>query len=264
MLRTNAGRSTSTVGAAVRSTSAIGGLVLLELLALGSTRGAWRVVRAPGPASLDEAVLLAVLAGCALLGGWVVLGVTLGVVAHLPGQLGAVARRGSRTLAPAATRRLAAVLVGATLGSSFAPAAAGSAAGGAPEPVPGFAVTRVAPSPATQAPGSSPIPSPSPSDPDAQHHTVVPGWTPSRPAHTSTPITRLVASGSTSLAGEVVVHRGDSLWSIARRQLGPGATDAEVAAAWPHWYAANRAVIGPDPGHLLPGQVLVPPAGAHP
>jgi nucleoid-associated protein YgaU len=60
---------------------------------------------------------------------------------------------------------------------------------------------------------------------------------------------------------EVVVHRGDSLWSIAARRLGPGASDAEVAAAWPRWYAANRAVIGPDPDLVLPGQRLRVPGG---
>ena len=55
------------------------------------------------------------------------------------------------------------------------------------------------------------------------------------------------------------MHRGDTLWSIAARRLGEGATDAEVAAAWPRWYAANRDVVGPDPDLLLPGQVLHAP-----
>ncbi|MGW7683576.1 LysM peptidoglycan-binding domain-containing protein [Kribbella sp. NPDC054772] len=58
----------------------------------------------------------------------------------------------------------------------------------------------------------------------------------------------------------VVVREGDSLWSIAARELGPGATDAAIAARWPAWYAANRHVIGDDPGLILPGQVLrIPP-----
>lgn len=58
----------------------------------------------------------------------------------------------------------------------------------------------------------------------------------------------------------VVVHRGDTLWDIAARHLGPAATDAEIAQAWPQWFAANRAVIGPDPDQLAPGQRLRPPA----
>jgi hypothetical protein len=61
-------------------------------------------------------------------------------------------------------------------------------------------------------------------------------------------------------AATVVVRRGDSLWRIAARHLPPGAGDEAIAAAWPAWYAANRATIGDDPGLLLPGQVLaVPP-----
>jgi resuscitation-promoting factor RpfA len=57
----------------------------------------------------------------------------------------------------------------------------------------------------------------------------------------------------------VVVRRGDTLWDIAARHLGPAATVARVAAEWPRWYHANRAVIGPDPDHLEPGQRLHPP-----
>lgn len=59
----------------------------------------------------------------------------------------------------------------------------------------------------------------------------------------------------------VVVVRGDTLWGIAARHLPPDAGAAQVAAAWPDWYEANVATIGPDPGLILPGQVLVVPAG---
>ncbi|WAH96505.1 LysM peptidoglycan-binding domain-containing protein [Arthrobacter sp. MMS18-M83] len=57
----------------------------------------------------------------------------------------------------------------------------------------------------------------------------------------------------------VVVNQGDSLWSIAARQLGPMASDVDIALHWPKWYAANRHVIGDDPGLLVPGQILQPP-----
>ncbi len=56
----------------------------------------------------------------------------------------------------------------------------------------------------------------------------------------------------------VTVLPGDSLWRIAARDLGE-ASDAQIAAAWPRWYAANRAVIGPDPDLIHPGQVLTRP-----
>ena len=51
----------------------------------------------------------------------------------------------------------------------------------------------------------------------------------------------------------MVVTAGDSLWSIAARHLPPGATDAQVAAAWPGWYQTNSAVIGADPDLIRPG-----------
>jgi nucleoid-associated protein YgaU len=59
---------------------------------------------------------------------------------------------------------------------------------------------------------------------------------------------------------QVVVQPGDSLWSITTAELGSGATDTAVAARWPDWYAANATVIGPDPDHLQPGQVLRMPS----
>lgn len=62
---------------------------------------------------------------------------------------------------------------------------------------------------------------------------------------------------------ERVVRPGDTLWGIAAATLGPDADNAAVAAQWPRWYAANRALIGADPNLILPGQRLVaPPAGA--
>lgn len=68
------------------------------------------------------------------------------------------------------------------------------------------------------------------------------------------------AEGRTPVGGsETVVAPGDSLWSIAARRLGPLATAADIAEAWPAWYEANRSVIGEDPSFLLPGQVLRAP-----
>ena len=57
------------------------------------------------------------------------------------------------------------------------------------------------------------------------------------------------------------MRRGDTLWSIAARHLGPDASDAEIARAWPAWFEANRDVVGDDPDLLRPGQVLRAPQG---
>jgi len=57
----------------------------------------------------------------------------------------------------------------------------------------------------------------------------------------------------------VVVRPGDTLWGLAEQALPEGATDTEVAQAWPSWWAANRQVIGDDPDLLHPGQHLQPP-----
>jgi nucleoid-associated protein YgaU len=48
------------------------------------------------------------------------------------------------------------------------------------------------------------------------------------------------------------VKAGDSLWQIAKMQLGDG-------AKWKQIYEANRGVIGPDPNLITPGQQLVMP-----
>lgn len=65
-------------------------------------------------------------------------------------------------------------------------------------------------------------------------------------------------------AHHVVVRRGDTLWSIARRSLPADATPAEVAAACDRWHAANRAVIGDDPDLIFPHQRLTPPGKDQP
>lgn len=58
------------------------------------------------------------------------------------------------------------------------------------------------------------------------------------------------------------VRPGDSLWSITDDLL-RRPTAVRVARAWPHLYAANRDVIGPDPDLIRPGMRLVVPAPLH-
>lgn len=115
---------------------------------------------------------------------------------------------------------------------------------------------------------SSQVTSPqSPSSPAAATttdaaRTAGPGATPAGGGTTST-VTATeapAAPSGTTRGGTVVVRAGDTLWSLTARHLGQDASDAEIAAAWPRWYEANAAVIGPDPDLLHPGQVLVVPA----
>lgn len=63
-------------------------------------------------------------------------------------------------------------------------------------------------------------------------------------------------SGAAASEGTYVVERGDSLWRITKGLLGPDATDAEIAQAWPELYEVNRSVIGSNPSLIYAGQVL--------
>jgi nucleoid-associated protein YgaU len=54
----------------------------------------------------------------------------------------------------------------------------------------------------------------------------------------------------------VVVSPGDTLWGIAAQQLPVGASDRRISTRWQRVYAANRALIGPDPDVIQPGQRL--------
>lgn len=56
------------------------------------------------------------------------------------------------------------------------------------------------------------------------------------------------------------VTAGESLWSITADLLGPGATAAQVAEAWPELYDENRSQIGPDPDWVLAGSRLTVPS----
>jgi hypothetical protein len=71
------------------------------------------------------------------------------------------------------------------------------------------------------------------------------------------------AAGSERVYRAVIVQRGDTLWSIARRSLPDRASDAEIARSCAAWFAANRDVIGSDPDLIIPAQRLRPPTKDH-
>jgi hypothetical protein len=105
--------------------------------------------------------------------------------------------------------------------------------------------------------------------PTASHRTVTgspldwPGLAARAPAAPAHHRHHQAAPAGPAAPSVVVVQPGDSLWAIAARQLGPGASGAAITTAWHAWYAANRAVIGPNPSVIHAGQRLVAPAADH-
>ncbi|MGY1735146.1 hypothetical protein [Geodermatophilus sp. SYSU D00684] len=158
---------------------------------------------------------------------WGALGLVLTALSALPGLAGAAAGVLLRRVVPASGRRAAALALG--VGLATAPVLSGCAAAG-----PVVVATAGAPAPPAVPDWPAPVPAP-----------AVPDW-PAAPA-----------------LGEHVVLRGECLWTIAaadlRARTGAEPPDAATAAAVGRWWAANAAVIGPDPDLLLPGQVLRPP-----
>lgn len=84
-------------------------------------------------------------------------------------------------------------------------------------------------------------------------------WTPQADQSPGGPLTRPATRDSVAPPRVVEVRPGDSLWSVAARYLGPGASAGDIAEAWPDWFEANRSVIGDNPDVIRPGQLLVVP-----
>jgi len=251
------GHSVRTRGLLAASGLLIGYLLVGSLLGWGAA-GAVREVRAPGPAGPGSTVALAAALGAAAALTWLTGLLVLVLASAAVRGVGSRAHARAVRLAPRATRRLAASLLG--LAVVGAPIAAGLPAAAA--------VTATAP--AAAGPAATALPGADRSGPDLDRPAAgVPvRWTPDRPAAPprratgSEAAVLLVTSVPRPAAGvveEVVVRRGDTLWAIAARHLGPGASAAEVAAEWPRWHRTNRAVIGPDPDLLRPGERLLPP-----
>lgn len=230
---------------------------------------AWDTLRAAGTAADPTAPLLAAVTLTAqLLLGWLALTAALCLLERLPGAGGRAAALLAGRVAPAALRRVVAVGLGCAVATAPAvPALAlgppAQAAASSPAsldwPVADVGELDWPTTPAPPGPPPAAVPKPVP-EPE-------PAPAPEPSAVRGAPVARAVPAGEVP-AGEVVVRPGDTLWQLARSSLqqsseaAPGT--AEVAAAWPSWWAANRDVIGDDPDLLLPGTVLRPPTGAAP
>lgn len=234
--------------AAARAAS-FGAALVASVVGLGwLTTALTAAVRAPGPAPLDDVLGLAAAAAASGVLCWLTAGLAICLLAVRSGRP-EVSRLAAR-LAPRAVHRLATALIGAgLLAAPAVTALPASAATGSPAPA---ATASVDPGPSESSP-TGPLPDWTPDRPAPQ---PAPAATPHRPAEllVQQPRPRL------AVAEDVVVRRGDTLWDIAARALGPRATVADIAVEWPRWYVANRPVVGPDPDLIRPGQRLRPPA----
>jgi len=226
-----------------RTVVAVASLALLGLAGPGPVQAARLLLRAAPAVVTDPVVAAAALAGWAL-GGWLVAVALLTLAARLPGAAGRLAQGTVRRCAPAAVRRGVAVALGlGVVLSGAGPAGAAVAAPRSPSPAAGLDW------PADAAPPVLPVLD----------------WPTSGPQHlgkpgppTSTQVGSPHATRSSRPAA-VVVRPGDTLWGLAARSLGGSPSERAVAQAWPVWWSANRALIGPDPDLLQPGTALVPP-----
>jgi hypothetical protein len=197
-------------------------------------------------APVDETIaVLAALAAQLCLLYLAVTGLLVGL-ARLPGVTGRLCDALADLITPALLRRA----LEAGLGLTVATASVGASTAPALAAVPGLRPTVTN--------GTTLLPAtakPTPRLPSLDRPASLPAQpTPPLSAPRPTP-----PPGTAPADAAVVVHRGDSLWRIAARSLGPQANEGQIAAAWPRWYALNREVIGPDPDLLLPGQRLLPP-----
>lgn len=213
-----------------------------------------RALSVPGPRPAD--VVAAVAAALAtLLGTWLTVILTVDLLALTPGVLGRAAQALSDRLTPAIVRQVLVIVLGAGTAAIALPGPSMADGTAATAPITGGRTDLPDPGWRPQDPRSD---APSPAD---HGHDL--GWIPTAPAPRPGDLSvlgeRPQVRKSSSEETPVIVRRGDTLWDIAARHLGEGATDAQIARVWPRWWAANREVIGPDPDLILPGTRLVPP-----
>lgn len=218
--------------------------------------------------TLDEVMGLAAVAGGVLLTLLTLGSVLMAAAAVVSHRVGALrAEHLFNSLSPSFMRRTLIVTLSAHLavgGLAASPALAhavptadqGIAADAPPAP------TFITTSPASPTSTASPT---SPTDPASTAETeasMTPLFTPTAPA---APAERHQGAGQRTDPGEedrITVRPGDTLWGLVSAELGPGATDWEIAREWPRWYELNAAPIGDDPGTLAPGIVLDKPPAA--
>jgi hypothetical protein len=258
--------------AAIRAGLFTAGIAALLGWAAGSPFETWRALVSALDASAPSSGLDQLLGASAALTAWVGLGwlgstVFLEVASTLPGAVG----RGCAAIAARTSPMLVRRIVQAVIGVSVlaGPMTAGSAIATGPSTTTSTSTQVDRPisagAPALADDGSAPDASRAPLSLDRPAAAFVPLAPPS--ARTSAGVAALVTGIAHRDVGDpgdrnpdgYVVHRGDTLWDIAARHLGPNASAVDISRAWPAWYEANRATIGADPDVIRPGELLVPP-----
>ena len=92
-----------------------------------------------------------------------------------------------------------------------------------------------------------------------RHHDVAGLSLPDRPVAASALMQHPADATRPVAARTVTVRSGDTLWSLAARDLPADASTARITQTWRAWYRTNRDVVGSDPDLILPGQVLIAP-----
>ena len=236
---------------------------------LSTARGSAAALAAQGPASPADGILVVVGFVGALLSLWVGLSMALSALSALPGALGAVCGELAARVAPAAVRKTVAFVLGTALAAALVPGTAVARTGyqGPPRHAAvasaQYAVgalgnlADLAPDASFRFVSDSVATRDTTDTGNGAGSATRPSWSPE--AHAS-PEDHASTGDARDRAADIVVRRGDTLWSIAARHLGPAATTPEISAEWHRWFAANRQVIGDDPNAISPGQVLRPPA----
>jgi nucleoid-associated protein YgaU len=185
-----------------------------------------------------------------LAAAWLAVGLAAAFMGRLPGVAGAFGRVVAGRLLPRAALSLVAGTAG--VGLLIAPVAAAAPAGGLGGASGGVNPDRPAPAWPVDSTSAPAWPTGTSTSPAAA--------TPARGAGGGAPAGDINRADRPAGANSVTVRPGDCLWPTVHDHLGPAAGDGRIAREWPRWFAANRAVIGTDPGLLHPGQVLRAPA----
>ncbi|MEV7647985.1 LysM domain-containing protein [Arthrobacter sp. NPDC089319] len=196
----------------------------------------------PSHSYQDALAVLSVGAGVAVL-CWLLLGLAAAAAGAMLAKTGHLKLAAlSAAASPAFLLRLAGAVVGLNL--LVIPVAHGSPAAGTAGPPLPTAPTHTA--------GIDPLWQPA-------GEAVDPSWQPRPPAAAPGIVAKPLTRDDLGSRRSVTVTAGDSLWHLAAAELGPLATDAEIAERWPDWHAANTKTIGHDPSLIRPGQTLIVP-----